>query len=164
MVTVPAIEFLGYVSSFISGSTAENPWYVALYKPALNPPGWVFGLVWPLLYLLMGLSLAMVLNARGAKGRGLAVTVFLVQLVCNFIWSPLFFGLHEATLAFYLLVIIFLLAAAATLLFGRIRPIASWLMLPYLCWLGYAGGLSFEIMRLNPGAETLVPPAAHTQI
>jgi benzodiazapine receptor len=128
------------------------------------PPNWAFGLVWPLLYLLLGLALAIILNARGARGRGLAVTLFLVQFLCNLAWSPLFFAWHQVMLAVFLILIILLLATATTLLFGRIRPLAGWLMLPYLCWLGFAAGLAYDVHRLNPGAETLVPPAAHAQI
>ena len=133
MVTVPAVLFLGLASGLVSGSSAENRWYSALTKSDLNPPGWAFGVVWPILYLMMGIALAIVFNARGARGRGLAVTLFLVQLVCNLLWSPLFFGLHEVTLALYLLVIIFVLAIATTVLFGQIRSAAAWLMIPYLC-------------------------------
>ena len=164
LVTVPAIEFLGFVSGYLSNSGYENRWFDALSKPALVPPGWVFGTVWPTLYLLMGIALAMILHARGAKGRGIAIALFLVQLACNLVWSPLFFGAHEATLAFYLILVILVLATATTLLFGRIRPVAAWLMVPYLCWLGFASGFAFDIDRMNPDAETLVPAAVSTQI
>lgn len=164
MVTVPSVEFLGLVSGLMSGSGAGNHWYNTLVRAPLTPPGWVFALVWPLLYLLMGLALALILHARGARGRSLAITLFLVQLVCNLAWSPLFFGLHEVTLAFYLSVMIFMLASVTTLLFGRIRTMAAWAMVPYLCWLGFACGLSYDVHRLNPDAESLVPPAAHSQI
>lgn len=164
LVTVPAIEFLGFVSGYLSGSGYENRWFAALAKPEIVPPGWVFGTVWPILYLLMGFALAVVLHARGARGRGIAITLFLVQLACNLIWSPLFFGAHEATLAFYLILVILVLATVTTVLFGRIRPLAAWLMVPYLCWLGFASGLAYEIDRMNPGAENLVPPAVSTQI
>ena len=164
LVTVPAIEFLGFCSGYLSNSGYGNRWFAFLDKPAITPPGWVFGTVWPILYLMLGLALAVILHARGARGRGLAITLFLVQLVCNFAWSPLFFGAHEATLAFYLILIILLLAIAATILFGRIRALAAWLMLPYLVWLGFASALAYDIDQKNPDAETLVAPAVHTQI
>jgi benzodiazapine receptor len=164
LVTVPAIEFLGMISGFLSNSGYGNRWFAALVKPDLTPPGWVFATVWPLLYLLMGLALAIVIHARGARGRGLAITLFVVQLLCNFAWSPLFFAAHEATLAFYLLLVILVLATVTTVLFGRIRALAAWLMVPYLLWLGFASGLAYDIDRMNPGAETLVPSAISTQI
>jgi tryptophan-rich sensory protein len=164
LVTVPVIEFLGVASGFLANSGYDNRWFAALDKPALTPPGWVFGTVWPILYLLMALALAMILHARGAKGRGLAITVFVVQLLCNLAWSPLFFAAHEATLAFYLILVILLLATGTTLLFGRIRPLAAWLMVPYLAWLGFASGLAYEIDQRNPDAERLAPAAVSTQI
>ncbi len=164
LVTVPAIEFLGLASGYLSNSGYGNRWFAFLDKPDITPPGLVFAIVWPLLYLLLALALAMILHARGARGRGLAITLFLVQLVCNFAWSPLFFGAHEATLAFYLIVVILVLAIATTLLFGRIRSLAAWLMLPYLVWLGFASALAFTIDQKNPDAETLVAPAVSTQI
>ena len=164
LVTIPAIEFLGLVSGFLSNSGYGNRWFAMLDKPAITPPGIVFALVWPILYLLIALALAIVIHARGAKGRGLAITLFLVQLVCNFAWSPLFFGAHEATLAFYLILVILIVATVTTVIFGRIRPFAAWLMLPYLLWLGFASALAFEIDQRNPDAESLVTSAVRTQI
>ena len=162
--TVPAIEFLGLVSAFLANSGYGNRWFAMLDKPAITPPGVVFAIVWPILYLMIALALAVILHARGAKGRGLAITLFLVQLVCTFVWSPLFFGAHEATLAFYLIVVILALGAVTTMLFARIRTMAAWLMLPYLLWLAFASTLAFAIDQRNPDAETLVAPVVRTQI
>lgn len=164
LVTVPAIEFLGFVSGFLANSGYDNHWFAALARPTLMPPGWVFGLVWPILYLLIALALAMVIHARGARGRGLAITLFIVQLICNLAWSPLFFGQHEVLLAFYLILIILLLATITTVLFGRVRSLAAWLMVPYLIWLGFASGLAYDVHQLNPNAESLVAPIINTQI
>lgn len=161
---VPSIAFLGLASSLVAPAGRNNAWYAVLVKPDLTPPDWVFGVVWPVLYVLIALALTVVLNARGAAGRGLAITLFLVQLACNLIWSPLFFGAHEAVLAAYLILVILALSVVTTLLFVRIRPVAAVLMLPYLAWLAFATMLAFEVQRLNPDAEKLVPPAAHTQI
>lgn len=164
LVTVPAIEFLGLASAFLSNSGYGNRWFAMLDKPGFTPPGAAFAIVWPILYLLMAVALAVVIHARGARGRGIAITLFLVQLVCNLAWSPLFFGAHEATLAFYLLLVILALSIATTVLFARIRPIAAALMLPYLLWLCFATVLAYEIDQRNPEAETLVPAAVSTQI
>ncbi len=162
--TVPAIEFLGIVSARISNSGYGNAWFAALEKPAIMPPGIAFAIVWPILYLLMGLALAFILHARGARGRGLAITVFLVQLFCNLAWSPVFFAAHETALAFYLCIVILLLATLTTMLFVRIRVWAALLMLPYLAWLVFASILSYQIMVMNPDADALVAPAIRTQI
>lgn len=164
LVTIPAIEFLGFLSGYLSNSGYENRWFDMLAKPDIMPPGWAFGVAWTILYLFMALALAMILHARGARGRGIAVTLFFVQLIGNLAWSPLFFGAHEASLAFYLLLVIFVLATITTLLFGRIRKVAAWLMVPYLCWLGFASGLAFDIDRLNPDGGRLVSPGISTQI
>jgi tryptophan-rich sensory protein len=164
LVTVPAILLLGTLSGRISGSGEDNPWYSALAKPAIMPDGWVFPVAWTILYVLLGLALAMILHARGARGRGLAIGLFLAQLVLNYAWSPIFFGLHQVTTAFIVLLLILALAAAAAFLFARIRRTAALLMLPYLAWLCFAALLNFQIDRLNPDAETLVPGEAVTDI
>lgn len=164
LVCVAAIEFCGFLSGYLSNSGYGNAWFAALDKPAITPPGWVFGTVWPTLYLLLGLALALILNARRAPGRKAAILVFLAQLLVNFAWSPVFFGARQASLGFLLLVVIFALAVVSTFLFGRIRPLAAWLLLPYLAWLSFAGLLSYQIDQRNPDAERLVPGAASTQI
>ncbi|MFC4291202.1 TspO/MBR family protein [Sphingorhabdus arenilitoris] len=161
---IPTIMLLGFLSGTVSGSGEENAWYQELVKPEIQPPGWVFGVVWPILYLLIGLAFAMILHARGAKGRGLAIGLFLAQLLLNFAWSPLFFGQHQVTTAFYLILAILFIAIAATFAFGRIRKAAAWLMVPYLAWLSFASILNFQIDRLNPDAEGLYVPAASAQI
>lgn len=161
---VPLILLLGWLSGQWAGSGSENRWYAALAKPDTTPPDWSFGVVWTILYILMGLALAMILHARGANGRLLAIALFVVQLVGNLLWSPLFFGMHQVGAALWLLIAIFVLAFITTLLFARIRTAAGWLLVPYLAWLVVAGILNYQIDTLNPDAETLVVPAATTQI
>lgn len=164
---VSLILLLGTGSGILAGSGYRNPWFAMLDKPALMPPGWVFGWTWSALYILLGLALAVIIDARRAAGRGIAITLFVVQLVLNFGWSPLFFAAHEVTLAFYLLIVILLLSVVTTVLFARVRMVAGLLMLPYLVWLGFAAYLAFEVHRLNPNAEKadmLVAPSISTQI
>lgn len=164
IVTVPACVLLGALSGRLYPSGDDNPWYLALAKPEWQPPGWTFGAAWTTLYVLMGLALAIILHARGARGRGLAIGLFVVQFAVNLAWSPLFFGLHLVSFAVIHIAIILALALATTFAFGRIRPLAAWLMVPYLAWLCFAGLLAWEIDRLNPDGETLVPAGATTQI
>jgi len=164
LLCVPLILLLGIGSGVLAGSGYGNRWFAALDKPAFMPPGWVFAVAWSILYILMGFSLAIILGARGARGRGVAIMFFVVQLVLNLAWSPLFFRSHEVTLAFYLLLVILLLAAVTTVLFARIRPAAAMLLLPYLAWLCFASYLSFTIDQMNPEGETLVAPGYSTQI
>jgi tryptophan-rich sensory protein len=162
--TVPAVLFLGSLSGRVAGSGYGNPWFDALAKPALMPEGWVFGAAWTILYILLGLSLALLLHARGARGRGLAVGLFLVQLALNYAWSPLFFAYHRVDAAFWLILAMIGLTVLIAILAWRIRKAAALLLLPYLAWLSFAAYLTAEIDRLNPEAGQLAPAGVSADI
>ncbi len=162
--TVPAILLLGTISGRMANSGYSNAWFAALEKPAIMPPGWLFPVAWTLLYICLGLAIAIILNARGARGRGLAVTLFVAQLLLNYSWSPVFFGMHKVGTALFIIIAMLLLAGAATVLFARIRRTAALLMLPYLAWLVFASVLNYQIGALNPNAESLVPGGGGTDI
>lgn len=164
LVTVPATVLLGSLSGLLSNSGFGNPWFDALVIPDFMPPGWAFGVVWPVLYALLGLALAMILNARGAQGRGAALALFAAAYLANLAWSPLFFAAHQITAAFYLILFMIAVTIATAFAFGRIRSIAAWLLVPYLCWISFAAMLNFAFDQLNPEAETLAPAAARSQI
>lgn len=164
LVTVPLVLLLGTAAGRLANSGYDNAWFAALEKPASMPPSWAFGAVWGTLYVLLGFALAIVLDARGARGRGLAVSLFAVQFALNLAWSPLFFALHQVSAAFWLILVMFAAALAACLAFARVRPAAAWLMTPYLAWLCFAAALNYDYDRLNPEAETLVPAGATSQI
>jgi translocator protein len=166
LVSVPAIVFFGFLSGRVGGAGYGNPWFDGLQKPPLMPPGIVFPIVWSILYILMGLALAMILNARGARRRGVALALFGVQFAANLAWSPLFFRAHQLLPAFILIIMMLLLASATTVAFARIRRLAGWLMVPYLVWLTLASILNWQIYSLNPDADTLVPvrPGTHIRI
>lgn len=164
LVTVPAILLLGTLSGLASNSGYDNGWFAALDKPRFMPPGWGFPVAWTFLYICLGLSLALILHARGARGRTLALTLFFVQLALNYSWSPLFFGAHKVDVAFIVILAMIASTAAAAYLFRRIRPPAALLLLPYLAWLCFAAALNYEIGRLNPGAEALAPGGSSADI
>ena len=164
LVTVPLILLLGITSGRAANSGYENAWFAALVKPEAMPGAWVFGFVWTLLYIMMGFALAMILHARGARGRPLAIGLFIAQFVLNLTWSPIFFAAHQVTTALIVIIIMLALAIATTFAFARIRKAAAWLMVPYLAWLCFAAVLNYEIDRMNPNAETLVPGQASTDI
>ena len=164
LVTVPLVLLLGTLSGRVSNSGYSNPWFAALQKPEAMPPGWVFPVAWSSLYILIGLSLAMILHARGARGRSAALGFFLVQLLLNYAWSPVFFAMHQPRIALVLIVGMIVLGLVAALLFGRIRRAAALLMVPYLAWLCFAGYLNYRIVELNPQAETLVPAEGSADI
>lgn len=164
VVTVPAVLLLGFLSGRSVPTGDESPWYLALRKPDLTPPGWMFPVAWSTLYILIGLALAMILNARGARGRGVAVGLFAAQFVLMLAWTPIFFGAHQVSLALVDLLALLALAIATTFAFARIRQAAAWLMLPYLVWVSFAGVLTWRIGQLNPDAATLAPGASTSQV
>lgn len=164
VVTVPLILLLGFASGRLVASGDANPWYAALAKPDLTPSGWVFPVVWTTLYILLGLALAMIADARGSRGRGRAIALFFVQFAANLAWSPLFFGAHKVTASLLLLAVMLVLSILTTVMFARIRRAAAWLLVPYMVWVSFAGVLTFRIGQLNPDAEGLVPSASTTQI
>lgn len=161
---VPVIMFLGFISGLVSGSGEENSWYQLLDKPSFQPPGYIFGIVWTILYCMIGFAFALVVSARGAKLQILAIALFLIQFALNLAWSPIFFGQQQVTTALYLIIVIWLSVAATIYIFAKIRPLAAWLMIPYLLWLSFAGALNYEIDRLNPDAESIYAPAARANI
>lgn len=164
LVAVPIIVLLGFASGRLSNSGYDDAWFDQLVKPAAMPPGWAFGAAWSVLYILLGLAFAMILNARGNRLRGRAIALFIVALALNLAWSPLFFRLHQVTAALWLIGAMFLAGLAATFVFGRIRPLAGWLLVPYLAWLCFAASLNNDIRRLNPNAEQLASGAGTTQM
>lgn len=130
-------------------ATPPDDWYWTLAKPSWTPPPWLFGPVWTLLYLMMGVSLWLLWRNRRATHGRLAFTLFLTQLALNFAWTPVFFGMHAIGLA--LAVIVTLLAAImATIAIGwRVKRSAALLLVPYACWVSFASALNLAIWRLN---------------
>ena len=163
-VTVPLVLLLGFLSGRTVPSGDENGWYMALAKPSFTPPGWVFPVAWSILYVLMGVALALVLAARGARLRPLAIGLFAGQFALNLAWTPLFFGAHKVQAALLVIVLILALSIAATWVFARIRPLAAALLVPYLAWLAFAAVLNWQIGVLNPQAESLVPVTRTSQV
>ncbi|MES2754727.1 MAG: TspO/MBR family protein [Pseudomonadota bacterium] len=164
VVTVPFVLILGLTAGRLFPTGRENAWYNALIKPAETPPDWAFPVAWTSIYVLMGLALAMIVNARGSRLRGPAIGLFAAQLAVNLAWSPLFFGAHQVFWSVIAIVVMLILGIATAVVFGRIRTLAAWLLVPYLVWISYAGVLTWRIDQLNPNAESLVAPSASTQI
>lgn len=161
LVTVPGIVLLGFFSSKVANSGDENAWFNALAKPWIMPPSLAFPIAWTILYVMLGLALAMILDARGAKGRGLAVGLFAAQMILNLLWAPIFFAAHKMALALGVIIAMLLLASATAYCFAAIRRSAALLMIPYLLWLAFAACLNQQFITLNPDAEHL---SAKTEI
>lgn len=152
VIAVVLIELLGGASGWLSNSGYGNSWFDALRKPPFMPPGWVFGLVWPILYALMGISLAMILTVAPSPRRQAGLTLFFIQLALNFAWSPIFFAGHDIRVAKIIIFVMTVVAAAAAGQFLRLRKTAGLLLIPYLAWLIFATVLNVTIESLNPGA------------
>ena len=154
LVTAPTIVVLGAMSGWLSNSGYGNPWFDGLRKPVFMPPGWLFGLVWPILYALLGCALAIILAEPPSERRRNALILFFVQLAMNFAWSPIFFGAHDIRLAKIVIFAMAAIAAMAAGQFTRLRASGGILMLPYIAWLVFAGTLNATIENMNPGAGT----------
>ena len=150
--SVPAIMLAGSLSGYLSNSGYGNDWFDALAKSSFMPPGWGYGVVWPILYFMLGVAVAFILAEPPSRQRRNALILFFAQLALNFAWSPIFFAAHEIQPALVVIVVMVGLAALAAGQFRRIRPVAGYLMLPYLLWLCLAASLNSAIGKLNPGA------------
>jgi benzodiazapine receptor len=130
IVTVIAIELLGGLSGWLSNSGYGNGWFDSLRKPGFMPPGWLFGVVWPILYALLGIAVAMIIAAPPSERRRLALILFVAQLALNFAWSPIFFAGHDIALAKIVIFIMVLAAACAAAQFYRLSKPAGLLTVP----------------------------------
>jgi len=121
-------------------------WYAALRKPSWTPPGWLFAPVWTLLYAMMAVAAWLVWRQTGFSGE---VGLFGVQLALNAAWSWLFFGLHRPAIAFADILAMWVAILATLVAFWAVRPLAGWLLVPYLAWVSFASALNGAVWRLN---------------
>lgn len=141
---------LCFAAAAMGGLFPPGDWYASLKKPDWNPPGWVFGPVWTALYVMMAVAAWLVWRRGGWTRQGRPLALFLVQLVLNAAWTPLFFGLHRAGLAFTGILLLWLAIAATLLAFRPVSRTAMLLLVPYLAWVSFAAVLNFTLWRLNP--------------
>ena len=139
------------VAGLSAAVTAQNVnvWYATLAKPAFNPPNWLFGPVWTVLYVVMAIAAWRVWLSRRRQSVALPLSFYAAQMVLNFAWSPLFFGLHHIGVALIDIVGLSLMLAATASLFWRRDRLAGALMVPYLAWVLFATTLNFAIWRLS---------------
>ena len=152
LLTVPAVMLLGFLSGMVVQSGPENPWFNGLDKPAIYPPPATFGIVWSILYAMIGFALALVCAAWGARGRGVAIVFFILQLLVNLAWTPVFFGMQDMRAALIVIGVLDVLVLITVVLFWRVRRLAALLMLPYLAWILFATVLNWQFIEMNPGA------------
>jgi benzodiazapine receptor len=140
----------GLIGSFTTVGDGFNSWYATIEKPAFTPPNWVFGPVWTILYLLMGVAAFLVWQKRlQSRTVRIALGWFLLQLVLNALWTPIFFGLHQIGWAFAVIVLLWAAIAVAMYYFSRVSKTAAILLVPYLFWVSFATVLNGSIWWLN---------------
>ncbi len=132
-------------------SSAMTEWYASLNRPVFNPPGWVFGPVWTLLYILMGISLFLVWKSESGQVRNIAVGVFFVQLALNFAWSFIFFYSKMIGPALIEIIVLWITILIMMALFHKVRPLAAYINIPYLLWVSFATVLNASYYVLNRG-------------
>lgn len=147
--TIVFAQLAGWFGAIFNAISLTD-WYPALVKPAFNPPSWVFGPVWTILFLLMGLSLFIILQGHWhQRQRDLAVLVFIIQWLLNIGWSFIFFGLQNPLVAFVEIIILWLAIMWNMIVFYRLDKKAAYLLLPYLLWVTFAMVLNANIVVLN---------------
>ncbi len=124
-------------------------WYAGLNKPSWNPPNWVFGPVWTTLYLMMGTAMWIVWRSHSFPTIRFPIAIFVTQLLLNSLWSIIFFTLHNPALAFCELLLLWIAIALTMKSFWPFSRLAAVLLIPYLCWVSFAGVLNFTIWQLN---------------
>jgi translocator protein len=150
-----AFAFAGWLALCFSaaafgGLFGPGEWYAKLNKPAWNPPGWVFALVWSALYTMMAVAAWLVWRRGGLPSRRVPLAFFLSQLLLNALWSPTFFGLRNPGLAFADIALLWSVLVITLVSFWRVRLLAGALLAPYLAWVTFAAALNLAIWRLNP--------------
>lgn len=149
IICIIVVMSLGFLSGY---STADsiNGWYAGMNKPFFNPPNWIFGPVWTVLYAMIGAAVAIIWHANVESSlKTQAILLFISQLVLNLIWSPVFFTAQKPGAALIIILSLLLMIFVVIKLFRKINKQASNLMIPYLIWVSFASLLNASIVYLN---------------
>ncbi|HLD57865.1 MAG TPA: TspO/MBR family protein [archaeon] len=149
VISVVICEAVGLVGSIFTLPSIGS-WYSGLQKPAFTPPNWLFAPVWTVLFLLMGVSLYLLVEKKVNKDIKIGLVIFGVQLGLNLLWSILFFGLHSLFFSLIEIMVLWVSILATMIWFWRIRRVAGYLLVPYICWVTIAALLNYYIWILNP--------------
>ncbi len=145
LITPNAVGWLGSIFTF----SAIPGWYANLNKPPFSPPNWVFGPVWTLLYTLMGVACYLIWIQKNSTAKKQAQALFLIQLILNGIWTPVFFGFKQIEIALGIIILLVIAVLLTIISFYRIKPLAAYLLIPYLLWISFATLLNASIVMLN---------------
>ena len=144
---------LCYIAAGIGAAATMNDiptWYATIYKPSFNPPNWIFGPVWTLLYSLMAISLFLIVITSDPR-KYIAIGVFMAQLILNVLWSVIFFKFHLLGLATIEVLLFLASIIAYAVLVKPINVVAAYLFVPYIAWVSFASVLTASIWYLNLG-------------
>ncbi len=149
--TIALLAWVGlcFLTAWIGSRFSPGEWYLQIQKPSWTPPGYLFGPVWSILYSSMGLAAWLVWRRSGFSGARLALTLFVVQLILNGMWSWIFFGMQRPGLAFAEILVLWSMILATLLALWRVNSTAGMLFLPYLAWVSFAAILNYSIWQLN---------------
>lgn len=141
-----------FATGAVGGVASVNApsFYGQLVQPAWAPPAWLFGPVWSVLFVLMAVSAWLVWRKHGFRGAGVALGLFVAQLLANALWSWLFFAWQQGAIAFIEIIVLWVLIAATLRAFWRLHRVAALLLVPYLAWVSFAAALNLALWRLNP--------------
>lgn len=163
MFTVPLVMLLGFLAGQLG--SPQTSWFQSLAKPGIYPPPATFGIVWTILYAMMGFALALVASSWGARGRGIAIGLFVVHFLLNLAWTPVFFGNQNIEGGLLLLGLIDVTLIVVIVAFWRVRRSAGLLLLPYLAWVAFATLLNYQFLQINPqGGQQEEPASAEQRI
>ena len=139
---------LGAIAGMFTSQSVPE-WYAALNRPSFNPPNWIFGPVWTTLYILMGISFFLIWKQEASKVRNRAILIFLLQLLLNFAWSFIFFYFNMIGLALVEIILLWISIVMMLVVFYKIKPLASYINIPYLLWVTFATVLNASYYFLN---------------
>ncbi len=147
VVLVLITELAGFISSFLSGNVREI--YAVLMKPPLSPPAWLFGVVWPMLYMLMAIAVYIIYQTPNTSKKKSLILLYWIQLFINFTWSIIFFRFQWFVFSIAIIVLLDLLVLFITVKYAKINKTAGSLLIPYLLWILFATYLNIGIAILN---------------
>ncbi len=139
----------GVLAGYITAGESSGQWYTDLSKPSFQPPNWLFAPVWTVLYIMMGLSFWLIWRQPASRERNMQVSIFLFQLLLNFLWSIFFFNFHMIGIALIDIVALWVMILVTIFSFRRVSKTAAWLLVPYLLWVSFATVLNWKIYTLN---------------
>jgi translocator protein len=149
LASVLVVELVGILSSLTTFNSIPN-WYAHLIKPSFNPPNWIFGPVWTLLYLMIGVAVYLVWTSKKPNSFKInAYWIFAFQLLLNGLWTIVFFGMHQILGALIMIAVLWLLIIINIFAFYKISKTAGYILVPYLLWVSFASVLNFSLWLLN---------------